>query len=128
MRQPVLKLSRITTRETMICSRSISTTVPRSQTVVQSLTVSELYRMLREEHFNDPFRKNLRLIDARERHEIESFGRIESAVNLPYGLFKNKDPIFSAALGDFDKDAKVRKTVETNHHANFLTGHPIFRQ
>lgn len=115
MRQPVFRLSRITAHTsapaTPSMRRSISTTAQQCQAVVQNLTVSELYKTLREEHFNDPFRKNLRLIDTRERHEIESFGRIESAVNLPYGLLKKEDPIFSAALEDFDKNVKVSKCL-----------------
>ena len=45
------------------------------------------------------------LIDVRERQEVEKFGKIESAINIPFKL----DPsVFIAGMSDLNKEDKVR--------------------
>ena len=67
---------------------------------VKDMTPVELNQLIRKQHKDDPFRKDLKLIDARERHEIESFGRIESASNIPHNIFKNDIDTYTAALDE----------------------------
>lgn len=98
----VLRLIRVTAH--MSATRSFSST---AKPVVRDITPAELHKLLQEQNTKDPFHKSLRLIDTREHDEIERLGRIESALNIPFGLLKNEDPIFLAALNDLDKERKV---------------------
>ena len=74
---------------------------------VKDMTPVELNQLIRKQHKDDPCRKHLKLIDARERHEIESFGRIESASNIPHTIFMNDIDTYSAALNEYEKDSTV---------------------
>lgn len=67
---------------------------------VKEMTATELSKLLDQQLKTDPFQKQIKLIDARERHEIEQHGRIHGAYNIPFSVFKNDKETYSAALQD----------------------------
>lgn len=78
-------------------SRCMSTTTTAA---VKEMTPTELSKLLDQQLKTDPFQKQIKLIDARERHEIEQFGRIHGALNIPFSVFKNDKETYAAALED----------------------------
>lgn len=78
---------------------------------VKEMTATELSKLLDQQLKTDPFQKQIKLIDARERHEIEQHGRIHGAYNIPFSVFKNDKEIYSAALQDVFNGSKHDDTT-----------------
>ncbi|KAL0087670.1 beta-lactamase-like protein [Phycomyces blakesleeanus] len=86
--------------------RGFSSTTP-SSTTVKPVEGPELREWLIHQQETDPFRKQLCLVDVRERHEIESVGKIPGALNIPFSVAKEHPELFNAVLSDLDKNKKT---------------------
>lgn len=50
---------------------------------------------------------DITIVDVRERHEIEKYGKIKGALNVP---FKLSTDMFLAGLSDLNRQSKVRNS------------------
>jgi hypothetical protein len=53
---------------------------------------------------NNQMYSNIVVVDVRERHEIEKYGKIKGSINIP---FKLEPTMFEAGLSDINKHDKV---------------------
>ncbi|KAL0082834.1 Rhodanese-like domain-containing protein [Phycomyces blakesleeanus] len=63
-----------------------------------------LRNILIKQHKIDRLERDMILVDVREPSEIENGGKIQGAVNIPYGLSKTNPALFRAVLNDLDKE------------------------
>lgn len=75
---------------------------------VKDITPLEAYQRIEELGLYSCHR--VQIIDVRERHEIETFGKIEASYNVPFSVYESNRDMFTAALIDLvDKEATVRE-------------------
>ncbi|KAJ8655154.1 hypothetical protein O0I10_009189 [Lichtheimia ornata] len=73
---------------------------------VKDITPLEAYQRIEELGLYSCHR--VQIIDVRERHEIETFGKIEASYNVPFSVYESNRDMFTAALIDLvDKEATV---------------------
>jgi hypothetical protein len=101
---------------TFIAKRYFSAIMSR----VKPITSSQLLATIQE---NEQKRhSDIRIIDVRERSEIEQEGKIKNAINVP---FKLSPDMFAAGLSDFNKHDMV--TYTRIYRVHFLNMHVLFR-
>ncbi|KAI7884564.1 Metallo-hydrolase/oxidoreductase [Lichtheimia hyalospora FSU 10163] len=96
-----------------------------THTAVKEMSVTELSKLLDQQRKTDPFQNQIKLIDARERHEIEQFGRIHGAHNIPFSVFKSDKDTYSAALEDVFNGSKHDETTLVVHCMSGRRSHEV---
>lgn len=76
-------------------------------TTAKDITPIQAYQHIEETGLYSCHR--VHIVDVRERHEIETFGKIEASYNVPFSIYESNRDMFTEALMDLvDKEATVR--------------------